>query len=202
MKNYQPMPFYSACLLAALILLAPNVQAQKNKQKESTNAEAIHRIQRSKELAEFEQFVIKAKEQGATHVDITFNVPPALWQYDVPNDPYPEWYVIQPSMMKVFPNAKIRPYVDAKYAERVASLFESRCEVLRRHGLKGAYSANEPYVLPEKFFTDNPELRGARVDHPNRSRTARFAPCVDEPDVLAMYRESMQILLKPKLSDL
>jgi len=197
MKKFQPNPFFPTCLLAALILLTSNVQAQKRKQKESANptqnSEAIHY---QKELAEFEKFVIKAKEQGATHVDITFNVPPALWQYDVPNDPYPEWYVIQPSMMKVFPNAKIRPYVDAEYAEKVASLFESRCEVLRRHGLKGAYTVCEPYVLPEKFFTDNPELRGARVDHPNRSRTARFAPCVDEPDVLAMYRESMQILLK------
>lgn len=168
-------------ILAALILLVSNLQAQKNRQKE---------------LAEFESFVIKAKELGATHVNITFNVPPALWQYDVPNDPYPEWYVIQPSLMKIFPNSQIEPYVDMEYAERVASLFEARCAVLRKHGLKGAYSANEPYVLPEKFFTDHPELRGARVDHPNRSRTARFAPCVDEPAVLAMYHESMKILLK------
>jgi hypothetical protein len=168
-------------LLTALILLAPNLQAQKNRQKE---------------LAEFESFVIKAKEQGATHVNITFNVPPALWQYDVPNDPYPEWYVIQPSLMKIFPNSKIEPYVDMEYAERVTSMFEARCAVLRKHGLKGAYTACEPYVLPEKFFTDHPDLRGARVDHPNRSRAARFAPCVDEPAVLAMYRESMKILMK------
>jgi len=168
-------------ILAALILIVPNLQAQKNRQKE---------------LAEFENFVITAQKHGATHVNITFNVPPALWQYDVPNDPYPEWYVIQPSLMKIFPNSQIESYVDMEYAERVASIFEARCAVLRKHGLKGAYTANEPYVLPEKFFTDHPELRGARVDHPNRSRTARFAPCVDEPAVLAMYRESMKILLK------
>ena len=81
-------------VLAALMLLAPNLHAQKEKQQE---------------LAEFESFVIKAKELGATHVNITFNVPPALWQYDVPNDPYPEWYVIQPSLMKIFPNSEIQP---------------------------------------------------------------------------------------------
>ena len=52
-------------VLAALILLVPNLHAQKERQKE---------------LAEFERFVIKAKEMGATHVKITFNVPPALWQ--------------------------------------------------------------------------------------------------------------------------
>ncbi|MCP4312423.1 MAG: hypothetical protein GY790_14260, partial [Bacteroidetes bacterium] len=181
MNNMTIKKCLTAHLVLALILLVPSLQAQKNRQKE---------------LAEFESFVIKAKEQGATHVNITFNVPPALWQYDVPNDPYPEWYVIQPSLMKIFPNSKIEPYVDMEYAERVASIFEARCAVLRKHGLKGAYLANEPYVLPEKFFTDHPELRGARVDHPNRSRAARFAPCVDEPAVLAMYRESMKILLK------
>jgi hypothetical protein len=193
MREVNRFSFQTAFLLAALLLLTINVQAQNRKQKKSTNSGLISL---NEELAKFEQFVVKAKKNGATHVDVTFNVPPALWQYDVPNDPYPEWYVIQPGLMKIFPNDKIRPYVDAKYSERVVALFQARCAVLRKHGIKGAYTACEPYVLPEKFFTDHPELRGARVDHPNRSRTARFSPCVDEPEVLAMYRESMQILLK------
>lgn len=197
MKNIKDNWSKTAHLVAVLIALVINVQAQRKGQTElpyqDSNTESINR---NIELAKFEQFVIKAKKLGTTHVDVTFNVPPALWQYDVPNDPYPEWYVIQPGLMKIFPNEKIRPYIDTEYAERVVALFQARCEVLRKHGLKGAYSANEPYVLPEKFFTDHPELRGARVDHPNRSRTARFAPCVDEPEVLAMYRESIQILLK------
>jgi hypothetical protein len=51
-------------------------------------------------------------------------------------------------------------------------------------------------VLPEAFFADHPDLRGPRVDHPNRSRTARFAPCVDQPATLALYREALQKLLK------
>src|SRR5208282_3834683 len=53
----------------------------------------------------------------------------------------------------------------------------------------------EPAVMPEAFFTAFPELRGPRIDQPNRSRKAHFAPCVDEPEALRMYRESMQLLL-------
>ena len=46
------------------------------------------------------------------------------------------------------------------------------------------------------FFAAFPELRGPRIDQPNRSRKAHFAPCVDEPETLRMYRESLQLLLK------
>ena len=152
-------------------------------------------INEKKELENFEKYVIKAKEIGATHVDITFNLPPALWQFDTPGDPYPVWYAYRPGLMKIFPPAILKPYINLDYAEKVASLLQARCEILRRHGMRGAYFANEPYVLPEAFFKDHPELRGARVDHPNRSRVARFAPCVDEPLVLAMYKESMKLLL-------
>lgn len=162
-------------------------------QKETSNLEK-QLIQ--EDLLKFEAFVQKAKEHGATHVRITDNIPPALWQFDTVGDPYPAWYIHQPSLMKIFPPAKLRPYINTEYAEKVAEIFEARCKILRRYGLKAYYFATEPALLPELFFTDNPELRGPRVDHPNRSKVARFAPCVDHPEVLAMYRESMKLLKK------
>ena len=148
------------------------------------------------ELVKFETFAAKAKEHGATHVNITENMPPSLYQFDVAGDPYPGWYIYHADLLKVFPPARLQPYVNMEYAELAASLLEKRCEILRKYGLKATYWSGEPHVLPEKFFIDNPELRGPRIDHPQRSRTARFAACVDLPEVLAMYRESMQILLK------
>lgn len=145
---------------------------------------------------QFERNAVRAKRAGVTHVLITEDLPPALWEFDTPGDPYPAWYIYHPSLLKIFPPAALRPYVSTDYAEAVAGIFQARCEILRRHGLKAAYSTNEPAVLPESFFTDHPELRGPRVDQPNRSRKARFAPCVDRPEVLALYRESLQQLLK------
>ncbi len=185
-------------LLAVSSIITFNIQAQNLKGKkvdQNINSTSLESTYVSEELKSFEAYVIKAKEIGATHVDITFNIPPALWQFDTPGDPYPVWYAYRPGLMKIFPPEELKPYINLDYAEKIASLFQKRCEILRRHGMKGAYFANEPYVLPEAFFRDHPELRGARVDHPNRSRVARFAPCVDEPEVLAMYKESMKLLL-------
>ena len=147
-------------------------------------------------LEVFEYNAARAKQLGATHVVITEDLPPALWEMDVPGDPYPAWYMYHPGLLKIFPPAALEPYVDREYAERVAALLAARCEVLRRLGLRAAYTANEPHVLPEAFFVEHPELRGPRVDHANRSRTPRFAPCVDRPETLALYREALQKLLQ------
>jgi hypothetical protein len=147
-------------------------------------------------LDAFERNAARAKQLGATHIPITEDIPPALWEMDAPGDPYPAWYMYHPGLLKIFPPAALAKYVDQGYAEKVAALFEARCAILRRLGLKAAYGANEPHVLPEAFFADNPDLRGPRVDHPNRSRRARFAPCVDQAETLALYREALQKLLK------
>ncbi|HEX4748613.1 MAG TPA: hypothetical protein VH302_03640 [Bryobacteraceae bacterium] len=144
---------------------------------------------------EFERNAREAKTAGVSHVLITEDFPPALWQFDTPGDPYPVWFIYHPALLKIFPPAAMQRYVNTEYAESVAGLFQRRCEILRRHGLKAAYSTNEPSVLPEAFFSDFPQLRGPRVDQPNRSRKAHFSPCVDRPEVLALYRQSMRQLL-------
>src|SRR5208283_1404039 len=86
-------------------------------------------------LEAFERNAARARQLGATHVAITEDLPPALWQMDVPGDPYPAWYMYQPDLLKTFPPAALEKYVDRDYAERVAALLQARCEVLRRLGL-------------------------------------------------------------------
>jgi len=100
------------------------------------------------------------------------------------------------SLLTIFPPPEVQPYVNMDYASRVSAILEQRCAILRKYGLKAVWNANEPAVMPEVFFTAYPELRGPRIDQPNRSRKAYFAPSVDEPETLQMYRESMQLLLK------
>ena len=146
------------------------------------------------DLAQFEHRAVLAKELGATHVVITEGIPLATWEMSV-WDPYPAWYVHHASLLKIFPPEEVRPYVDLNYAARVQELLEQRCAVLRKYGLKAVWNANEPAVMPEAFFTAHPELRGPRIDQPNRSRQPHFAPSVDEPETLRLYRESLQLLL-------
>jgi len=147
------------------------------------------------DLAEFERKAVLSKELGATHIVITEGLPLATWEFDK-DDPYPEWYMHHASLLKIFPPKDVLPFVDKDYADKVSAILEKRCEILRKLGLKAVWNANEPAVMPEAFFTAHPELRGPRIDQPNRSRKARFAPSVDEPETLRIYRESMQLLLK------
>jgi hypothetical protein len=143
----------------------------------------------------FEKKATLSKELGATHMSITEGLPLATWEMDA-TDPYPMWFTHHAGLLIIFPPKDVQPYVDAKYAATVSAIVQQRCEVLGRLGLKGLWSANEPAVLPEAFFAAHPDLRGPRIDQPNRSRKVYFAPSVDEPEVLRMYRESMQLLLK------
>ncbi|MEO5958899.1 MAG: hypothetical protein ABIR80_07260, partial [Opitutaceae bacterium] len=148
------------------------------------------------DLAAFERNAVRAKALGATHLVITEDMPIAYWTFDPPGDPYPAWFAHHAGMLVIFPPKEMQPFVNLEWSERAAKFFEDRCRVLRQHGLKAYWNANQPEILPEAFFVAHPELRGPRIDHPNRSRIARFSACVDQPETLRLYREAMQTLLK------
>lgn len=147
------------------------------------------------DLAAFERKATMSKEVGATHVVITEGLPLATWEMD-PDDPYPAWFVHHASLLKIFPPREVAPHVNAEYASRLAAILEGRSTILKKLGLRAVWNANEPAVMPEAFFTAYPEFRGPRIDQPNRSTKAHFAPTVDDPEMLRIYRESMQMLLK------
>jgi hypothetical protein len=158
----------------------------------------------------FDRAAALAKAAGATHMVVSDNLPRSMWEYEPPlgtastrpadpaarTDPYPAWYVYRPSLFKIFPPPALQPYVPVVYSAGVADVLTRRCAVLRRHGLRGVFQANEPQVMPETLFHDHPTWRGPRVDQMNRSTTPHFSMCVDEPEVLALYRESMAAMLR------
>lgn len=146
------------------------------------------------DLAAFERFATDAKARGLTHVSITTGLPPSLWQFDTPGDPYPGWFVNNHSILKIFPPAELQPFVDLDYARRVQHIIAERGQVLQKLGLKGHWNSDEPQTLPEAFFRAYPKLRGPRVDQPNRARVPRFAPCVDQPETLKLYRDALHAM--------
>lgn len=148
------------------------------------------------DFEDFEDFSKRAKESGATHVTITSSLPRSSWQYDTPGDPYPAWYVIKASLLKIATPSSVQKYIPQDYAEEVLDILEKRCIVLRKYGLKAHFGGCDPAVLPEAVYQEHPLWRGPRVDHPSRSRAARFAPSVENPEVQALYREAVSRLLK------
>ncbi|GIU79272.1 MAG: hypothetical protein KatS3mg005_2510 [Bryobacteraceae bacterium] len=147
----------------------------------------------SDSISSFEAFARRAKQSGATHIVITAeDLPWALWMLDTPGDPYPAWAMSNIGVFKVATPDALKKYLPQDYADRVMGILKERCEVLRRLGLKAAYTTFEPQILPEQVYLDHPLWRGPQVDHPLRSRVPRFAPNIDNPEVLALYRESMK----------
>jgi hypothetical protein len=147
-------------------------------------------------LALFERKATLAKRLGATHVPLTDGLPTAQWQFQPAGDPYPAWFIQRPDFFKLYPAPEVEPFVDVAYGRRVAGLLEARCRILRKLGLKAHWAANIPQVMPEAFFSAHPELRGPRVDQPNRSRTARFSMCVDQPETMRLYAVALKNLLE------
>lgn len=159
-------------------------------------ATALHaQFEMQEDLALFEHKAAISKQLGATDMLVTDGLPLATWEMD-PKDPYPMWFVHHAGILTIFPPKELQPYVDSNYSANVAGVLQQRCAILRKYNLKGVWNANEPEVLPEAFFAAHPELRGPRIDQPNRSRKVYFAPSVDEPETLRMYRESIQLLLQ------
>lgn len=145
------------------------------------------------DLDDFEQFVIKAKKAGATHIQLNAeDLPLAYWQMDLPEDPYPAWVITNPGILKTFIPDALKKYIPHETADEVASILEQRCKILRKYNLKAAFHTFEPQMLPEAVFEDHPDWRGPQVDHPGCSRTPRFAPSVDHPEVRKLYIEAMK----------
>lgn len=146
---------------------------------------------------DFERFSDRARASGATHIIISAeDLPWSFWQYDTPGDPYPTWVISNLGLLKIAPPPAIRPYVSADYAEKILSLLEARCRILRRLGLKAVLTTHDPQMLPEGIFDEHPLWRGPRVDHSNRSRVARFAPSIDNKEILALFAEAIKEILR------
>ena len=183
--------------LLALALLAIVAAAQPAPARPVTAAPGPARVaaRDAADLADFERRAEMSRELGATQMVVTEGLPLGTWEFDK-DDPYPAWFLHHATLLKIFPATDVAPFVDGDYVAHVQAILGKRCAVLRRYGLKGVWIGNEPAVLPEAFFAAHPELRGPRIDHPARSRKVHYAPNVDRPEMLRMYRDSMQAALR------
>jgi len=151
----------------------------------------------SESIEEFEDFAKRAKLSGATHIILTAeDLPWARWQYDTPGDPYPSWAISNVGLLKIATPEALKPYIPQDYAHKVLNILRERCKVLRKHNLKGAFKTFEPQMLPREVYEDNPLWMGPQVDNLLRSAVPRFAPSIDNPEVVKLYEESVKILLE------
>lgn len=137
----------------------------------------------------------RAREVGATHVTVG-HLPRSRWMWDKDlTDPYPNWCMGHTPLFKLVCPPQLRPYLPVDFIESCLRTVKERCALLQSMGLRPALFSNEPFWLPEEAYRQHPAWRGARCDHPRRARHTYYSPCIDNPEVLALYRWAMRELV-------
>ncbi|WP_415910989.1 hypothetical protein [Oleiharenicola sp. Vm1] len=118
------------------------------------------------------------------------------WEY------YPQFYTYAPGFNHFVDTPLTRGIWPALYLDANLNHLRQLADTGRRYGLKPGVCMFEPRTMPERFFAKYPTLRGARVDHPFRSRLPRYTMAQDHPIVQRHYREALQKLMRavPDLS--
>jgi len=145
-------------------------------------------------IEEFKVAAERAKAMGVTHMTVG-HLPRSRWMWELDlTDPYPNWSMGHTQLFKLVCPPELEKYLPIPFITRCIDIVKSRCDVLNSLGMKGALSSNEPFWLPEAVYRDHPSWRGARCDHPRRSKHSYYSPCIDNPEVLSLYRNAMKEL--------
>ena len=143
-------------------------------------------------LEEYRRLAELACELGASQLSVS-QIEPSMWQWDANRyDPYPNWGINSPTIFKFIVPDELKGYLPEDYAKRNLDMLAKRAEILKEFGLKATFNGTEPAYLPEKVYRDHPEWRGARCDQARRARTEYYAPCLDNPELRAIYVDSVE----------
>lgn len=143
-----------------------------------------------------EQYVATLAEAGFTHCEVNGLQAHMPFEDVAPDEYYAQFYTYGPGFNHFVATPLTRGLWPALYLDANLNHLRRLAELGRRYGLKPGVSMFEPRTMPERFFAKYPTLRGARVDHPFRSRLPRFTMAQDHPIVQRHYREALQQVMR------
>jgi hypothetical protein len=149
-----------------------------------------------------ERYVASLAEAGFTHCEVNGLQAHMPYEDLVPWEYYPQFYTYAPGFNHFVDTPLTQGIWPALYLDANLNHLAGLADLGRRYGLKPGVCMFEPRTMPERFFSRYPSLRGARVDHPFRSRLPRYTMAQDHPIVQRHYREALQKIMKrvPDLS--
>ena len=149
-----------------------------------------------------ERYVAALAEAGFTHCEVNGLQAHMPHEDLVPHEYYPQFYTYAPGFNHFVDTPLTKGLWPALYLDANLNHLRKLADLGRQYGLKPGVCMFEPRTMPDRFFVKYPTLRGARVDHPFRSRLPRFTMAQDHPVVQRHYREALQKLMRavPDLS--
>lgn len=156
----------------------------------------LTQIARTVQNFDTEAYVESLARAGFTHLEVNGLASPTAHEAGVPGEFYSQFYSYGPGLMQFVDSSLTRGLYDVAYQQANLSRLKKLAALGRRYGLQPGLLAYEPRTLPEAFFQKYPTLRGARVDHPFRSRMPRYTLAQDHPLSQQHYHELMQNLMR------
>ncbi|MBI2513153.1 MAG: hypothetical protein HYV96_14340 [Opitutae bacterium] len=149
-----------------------------------------------------ERYVASLAEAGFTHCEVNGLQAHMPYEDFTPSEYYPQFYTYAPGFNHFVDTPLTKSIWPALYLDANLAHLVKLAALGRRYGLKPGVCMFEPRTMPERFFAKYPSLRGARVDHPFRSRLPRYTMAQDHPIVQRHYREALQKIMRavPDLS--
>ncbi len=157
---------------------------------------------RSVERFDDEAYIRTLAETGFTHCEVNSLQAHLPYEESVQAEYYPQFYSYCAGFNHFVSSELTQDLWPEHYLEANLNRLKHLAHLAQRYGLKPGLLMFEPRNLPEKFFTKYPTLRGARVDHPFRSRLPRYCLAQDHPITQRHYAECMERLMEavPELS--
>lgn len=147
-------------------------------------------------LDSFKRLCELTVKYNGTHVLVS-RIPKNMWLWDIDSgDPYPAWHMQHISFFKIITPEALKPWIPQDWAAANAEIIAKRGEILREYGLKAVFSGCEPAYVNSDVFRVFPEWRGAQCEKPRLAKKGYFSLCIDNEDVLEMYRNSVRELCK------
>jgi hypothetical protein len=143
-----------------------------------------------------EHYVASLAEAGFTHVEVNGLQAHMPYEDLAPSEYYAQFYSYGPGFNHYVDTPLTQGIWPALYLDANLEHMKKLAALGRRYGLKPGVCMFEPRTMPERFFQKFPTLRGARVDHPFRSRLPRYTMAQDHPIVQRHYRESLQKIMR------
>ncbi len=143
-----------------------------------------------------EQYAATLAEAGFTHLEINSLHTHFPYEDSVPGEYYSQFYTYCPGFNHFIDTPLTRGIWPTQYLDANLARLRDLAALGRKYGLKPGVCLYEPRSLPERFFQRYPTLRGARIDHPFRSRLPRYTLAQDHPVTQSHYRLAVQALMR------
>ena len=133
---------------------------------------------------------------GYTHLEVNGLASPEPLEDSVPGEFYSQFYSYCLALDQYVCSDLNKGIYPEDYLAANLNLLKEYAQLGRKYGLEPGILCFEPRTVPEKLLQKYPTLRGARVDHPFRSRLPRYTLTIAHPLVQNHYKEMIRKLLR------